>query len=166
MFRQTLCTRWDAWVGSLSWWRCQMSAAHSCGPLNHLNSFHRGTFRLNTKFDLDSLLYLLSHFECDGHMVYMLNQVTYCLHWLVQWSRHCAHMCIPVHSPWLLGYIDAMNTVLLILTMAGLFPDRPRISRFSLLLICCHFFFFFPSSQLLFLKYNFRTFSTNKCIST
>ena len=29
-------------------------------------------------------------------------------HWLVQWSHHCSHMCIPVHSPWLLGYIDIM----------------------------------------------------------
>ena len=33
-------------------------------------------------------------------------------------------MCIPVHSPWLPGYTDIMQTVLVILTMAGLFPDR------------------------------------------
>ena len=26
-------------------------------------------------------------------------------HWLVRWSRHCSRMCIPVHSPWLPGYI-------------------------------------------------------------
>ena len=26
-------------------------------------------------------------------------------HWLVQWSHHCSHICIPVHSPWLPGYI-------------------------------------------------------------
>ena len=30
----------------------------------------------------------------------------YCPHWLVQWSCHCSHMCIPVHSPWLPGYTD------------------------------------------------------------
>ena len=30
-------------------------------------------------------------------------------HWLVQWSRHCSHMCIPVHSPWLPSYIDIAN---------------------------------------------------------
>ena len=46
--------------------------------------------------------------------------------WLVQWSCHCSHMCIPVHSPWLPGSIDVMQTLLIILTMAGLFPDRPR----------------------------------------
>ena len=34
-----------------------------------------------------------------------LNGV-YCPHWLVQWSHHCSHMCIPVPSPWLPGYID------------------------------------------------------------
>ena len=45
-------------------------------------------------------------------------------HWLVQWSHHCSHMCIPVSSPWLPGYIDVMQTILIILTMAGLFLDR------------------------------------------
>ena len=46
-------------------------------------------------------------------------------HWLVQWSRHCSHMRISVHSPWLPGYINAAQTILFISTMAGLFPDRP-----------------------------------------
>ena len=27
-------------------------------------------------------------------------------HWLAQWSHHCSHMCIPVHSPWMPGYTD------------------------------------------------------------
>ena len=27
-------------------------------------------------------------------------------HWLEQQSHHCSHMRIPVHSPWLPGYID------------------------------------------------------------
>ena len=31
-------------------------------------------FKLNTKSDADSLLYLLSHLECDGHTVHMLTQ--------------------------------------------------------------------------------------------
>ena len=35
-------------------------------------------------------------------------------------------MHIPVHSPWLPGYIDFMQTILIILTIAGLFPDRPH----------------------------------------
>ena len=38
--------------------------------------FHcsRGMFKLNAKFDADSLLYLLSHFECDSHTVHMVTQ--------------------------------------------------------------------------------------------
>ena len=31
-------------------------------------------FKLNTKFDAYSLLYLLSHSECDGHTAHMLTQ--------------------------------------------------------------------------------------------
>ena len=45
-------------------------------------------------------------------------------HWLVQWSHHCSHMHIPVHSPCLPGYINVMQTILIILTMAEHFPDR------------------------------------------
>ena len=30
----------------------------------------------------------------------------YCPHWCVRWSRHCPPTCIPVHSPWLLGYTN------------------------------------------------------------
>ena len=55
-----------------------------------------------------------------------LNSV-HCPHWLVQWSHHCSHMHIPVHSPWLPGYIDVTQTVLIISTMAGLFLDRPYV---------------------------------------
>ena len=84
---------------------------------------------LKQNFDADSLLYLLSHFECDGHTVYICSfNSLYQPHWLVQWSHHCSCMCIPVHSPWLPGYIDATQTVLVMLTVAGLFLDRPRIS--------------------------------------
>ena len=39
-------------------------------------------------------------------------------HWLVQWGHHCSHMCIPVHPPWLWGYIDVGQTILIILTNA------------------------------------------------
>ena len=42
--------------------------------LNHLNSFCGGTFKLKAKFDADSLLYLLSHFECDSHTAHMLTE--------------------------------------------------------------------------------------------
>ena len=64
----------EAWAGMLSWWSCQSPVAHNLGLLNHPNSFHRGMFKLNAKSDADSLLYLLSHFECDGHTVHMLIQ--------------------------------------------------------------------------------------------
>ena len=47
-------------------------------------------------------------------------------HWLVQWSHHCSCMGIPAHSPWLPGYIDVAQTILIMLTMAGLFPDTPH----------------------------------------
>ena len=43
---------------------------------------------------------------------------------LVQWNGHCSHMLIPVHSSWLPGYMDGSQTILITLTMAGLFPDR------------------------------------------
>ena len=75
MFHQKkFCMRHDAWVGVLSWWSCQSPAARSCSLLYHPNSFHKGMFKLNAKFDADSLLYLISHFECDGHTVHMLTQ--------------------------------------------------------------------------------------------
>ena len=73
-FAKKLCMRRDAWVGTLSWWSCQSPLAHSCGLLNHLNSFCGGMFKLNAKFDADLLLDSLSHFECDSHTVHMLAQ--------------------------------------------------------------------------------------------
>ena len=72
-FAKKLCTRHDAWAGLL-WWSCQSPVAHSCSLLNHLSSFRRGMFKLNAKFDAESLLYSLSHFECNGHIVRMLTQ--------------------------------------------------------------------------------------------
>ena len=57
--------------------------------------------------------------------VHRLSQRHLPPHWLVQWSRHCSRMHIPVHSRWLPGYISVMQTILVVLTMTGLFPDRP-----------------------------------------
>ena len=48
-------------------------------------------------------------------------------HWLVQWCLHCSCVRIPVHSPWLPGYVNAAQTVLVILKTAGLFLDRHHI---------------------------------------
>ena len=86
-------------------------------------------FKLNAKFDADSLLYLLGHFECDGHTVHMLTQ---------------QHLAPPLTSTvksslfthahsrplsWLPDYIDVMQIVLIILTMAVLFMDRYCIQQ-------------------------------------
>ena len=95
-------------------------------PLSHPNSFCGGIFKLNTKLDADSLLYLLSHFECDSHTVHMLTQ----------WhppppltSTVKSSLFTHVHSSPLFlassGYTDVLQTVLVILTMIGLFPGRP-----------------------------------------
>ena len=74
VFAKKLCTRSDAWAGMLSWWSCQSPVAHSYGLLNHPNSVCGAMFKLNAKFNADSLLYLLSHFECDSHTVHMFIQ--------------------------------------------------------------------------------------------
>ena len=65
-------------------------------------------------------------------------------HWPVQWSRHCSPMCIPVHSPWLPGYMDVAQTVLIILTMAGLlledyiYLDMKVYIALAIMGWCCH----------------------------
>ena len=136
----------------LSWWSCQSPVAQSCSLLNHPNHFRGGMFMLNAKFDGDLLIYSLSHFECDGHTVHMLTQRSLPPHWLIQWSCHCSHMRIPVHCHWLPGYIGVMQTILIILSMAGLFPDRPHICKFwfvfnkkmvyqAIIFYCCFFFY-------------------------
>ena len=56
----------------------------------------------------------------------------YCPYWLVQWSRHCSHMCVPVHSPWLSDSNNVAHTVLVIVTMVVHFPDRSHIYSQSL----------------------------------
>ena len=66
--------RWMSGHVVVMWWSCQSPVAHSCNLLNHPNSFLRGMFKLNAKFGADSLLYSLSHFECEGHTVHMLTQ--------------------------------------------------------------------------------------------
>ena len=74
-------------------------------------NFHGGMFQLNVEFDADSLLFLL-----NLNVMASLSSV-YHPNWLVQWSHHCSCMRIPVHCPWLPGYINAAQTVLIVLTM-------------------------------------------------
>ena len=57
-----------------AWWSYWSPVAHSCSLLNHPNSSCGGMFKLNAKFGADSLLYSLSHFECNGHTVHMLSE--------------------------------------------------------------------------------------------
>ena len=83
-------------------------------------------FKLNAKLDADSLLYSVILNVTATQYTCPLNSI-YHPHWIVQWSRHCLCMCIPVHSPWLPGYTDV---VLIILIMAAFFPYRPHIYTF------------------------------------
>ena len=85
-------------------------------------------FKFNAKFDADSLLSSLSHFE------WMATQYTRSLTQqhlpppLTSTGKSSLFMlCIPVHSPGLSGYLSVAQTVLITLTMARLFPDRPHI---------------------------------------
>ena len=130
MFHEKNYTRCGACVGVLLWWSCHSPASHSYGLLNHPNNFHRGIFKLNAKFDADSLLYSLNHFECYGHTDTCSFNGIYQSHWLGQWRHHCSHMHILVHSPWLPGYINITQTILIV-TIAGLFLDRPCIYIFT-----------------------------------
>ena len=121
------CMGHDAWAGTLLWWSCPSPVAHNVGLLSHL---------IVSMEECSSLTHKLMQIHCStgsGILNATATQCTcslnsvYCPHWLVQWSRHCSYMRIPVHSPWLPGYIDVMQTILIVLTMAGLSPDRPRI---------------------------------------
>ena len=95
--------------------------AHSCDLLNHPCSFHRGMFKLKAKFDADSLVYSVILNVTAAQYTGSLSGIRH-PHWLVQWSRHCSHMYIPVHSPWM------SCRVLIILAMTGLFLDKPHIT--------------------------------------
>ena len=54
-----------------------------------------------------------------------LNSI-YRPHWLVQWSHHCSCLHIPFHFLWPPDYIDTVQMVLIKLSMAGLFMERPH----------------------------------------
>ncbi|KAF6119835.1 hypothetical protein HJG60_010221 [Phyllostomus discolor] len=87
--------------------------------LSRPNSFCRGMFKLNIKSDADSLLYLLSHFECNGHTVHILTQ--WCvLSPLTSTVKLSLFMHVhSVYSPWLPGYIDVAQSVFVTLINNG-----------------------------------------------
>ena len=83
--------------------------------------------------ECSSLTENMMQIRCSAHSVILnltATQYTYSLsgiyHWLVQWSCCPSLMLIPVHSPCLPGYIN-VQTILIILTMVGLFLNRPCI---------------------------------------
>ena len=119
----------ETWCMSrhFSWWSCQSPVAHSCSLLNHPNRDHRGIFKLNTKYDADSLLYSVILNAMATQYTCSLNGISHS-HWLVEWNSQCSHLRIPVHSPGLPGYINVTQTILIILSMARLFQDRPHIT--------------------------------------
>ena len=80
-------------------------------------------FKLNTKFNADSLLYSVILNVMATQYTCSLNSM-YHPHGLAQCRHRCSCMHTPVHSAWLPGYIDVVQTILAILTMAGVFPDR------------------------------------------
>ena len=85
--------------------------------LNHPNSFHGGMFKL-------------CHFEWGSHTVHRLTQWHLPPPLTSTVKLSCSHIHIPVHSPWLPGYISVVQTILATLTMARLFLDRPHMCSF------------------------------------
>ena len=84
-----------------------LCCTHCIAPeslLNHRNRFCGGMFKLHTKCDADSLFYSLILNVMTTQYTCSLSSV-YHPHWPVQWGHHFSCMCIPVHSPWLPGYI-------------------------------------------------------------
>ena len=100
----------------------------------------------------------LMQMGCSTHSV-VLNVIstqhtcslnsTYHPHCLVHGGHHCSCTCLPGHSPWLPGYIDVVHTVLIILIMAGLFPDRPHKLIYSFKLVFWVSLDKFPEFELL-----------------
>ena len=102
-------------------------------------------FKLNRKFDADLSRYLLSQFECDAYTIQVFTQWRLPPPMTSTVKLSLFTLCIPIHCPWLPGYIDVGQTILVILTMAGLFPYRPcvlwvqTLYPFELITCCCIF---------------------------
>ena len=83
--------------------------------------------------ECSSLMQNLVQIRCSAHLVTLnatATHYTYSTASTVKLSLFM-HAHSREWSPWLPGYIDVMQTVLIILTMAGLFPDRLHISYYS-----------------------------------
>ena len=69
---------------------------------------------------------LLSHFECDSHIVHMLTRQVSTAPLTNTMKSSLFMHAHTVHCPWLPGYTDVAQTVVIILTTTELFLDRPR----------------------------------------
>ena len=111
----------------LLWWSCQSQLPIAAGSwiirivsLEECSSLMQNLMQISCS--------TLSHFECDGPQYTCSLNSVYHPHWLVvQWSHHCSCTCILVHSPWLPGSINVVQTILIILTMVSLFLERPCV---------------------------------------
>ena len=125
-------------------WHLMCEWAHSCDKAANHQSPIAAAFWITwtvSEEECSSLTQNLMTILCSTRSVILNVTATqytcsfnsiYCPYWLVQWSRHYSCMCLPVHSRWLPGYIDVVQTILVTLTMAGLFPDRPHILCFKI----------------------------------
>ena len=85
---------------AVAFWMSQVVSTEECSSLKqNLMLIHCSTF---------SVILNVKATQYTGSL-----NVIYRPHWLVQWGRHCSHMSIPVHSPWLPGYINVLQTVLI-----------------------------------------------------
>ena len=125
MFCKKNCQRRDAWVGRLLWCSCHSPVAYSW--INQIISMKERSSRMQNLMQICcsycSVILNVMATQCTCS----LNSV-YCPHCIVQWSYHCSHTCIPIHSLWLPGYTNVVQTALVILTVTGIFPDRPHMS--------------------------------------
>ena len=105
----------------------QSTLALSCGLPNHLNSFHGKCSSLMSNVMQIFSCVAQSFWMWWPHSTYSHSTGVCWYHWLVQWSCHCSCMHILVPSPYLPGYTDVTETILVMLTLAGRFPGRPHI---------------------------------------
>ena len=129
-FTKILCTKGDAWDVVHEWVCCCDEVANHKLPISEAfwiiwivsveecSSLTQNWMQIHCSTLSVILNVTATQYTCS------LNSI-YHPHWLVQWSRHCSCICVPDHSPWLPGYIDVSETILVILTMIGLIPERP-----------------------------------------
>ena len=102
-----------------------------CAALTALSSKAFWIIWIVSVEECSSLTQNLMQIRCSTHSI-ILNAMTtqytcslngtYLCHWLVQWGCHYSRICIPVpvHSPWLPGYIDVTQAVLLINVLSSI----------------------------------------------